>query len=270
MVGIGGNDVIDGSLGGETRTSSASQNALLIVGVLPLELSGGAMCKILPCLIAACLIACMARPLHGQSVIVVGDFTGGANGWTGQTGVSSTTSFSGALRVQNLTLILIEGGILLDGFARPMLGAEMIALSLLKADVRWIAADWLDDTLLDPTDNWSRWDDAEVRTGGLTQSFPVSHDPVAPGAPGRWDLDVLGDHSRTLTWDLSSLALDTSGPVELWLKFSMATTAALGGGVLWVDRVWLEAIPEPTSGALGVGLIVVVMAQARRRRTSRS
>ncbi len=125
---------------------------------------------------------------------------------------------------------------------------------ILSVDVTWVAAEW-------GTTPWVNFKDIAVNSdspSGWQQYTPT--DPVNPDYPGSWDPGNWGDHTRTLTWDLSDY--DTTGVTWMQIIFSSnidsnATTV----GKYYIDNVQL--IPEPaTFGLLFLGGLVLL----RRRK----
>jgi hypothetical protein len=231
------------------------------------------------CLFAV-IAACAISTAHAQSVIVIGDFEGLANGtpspegWIGQNGAVTTsfnnppgfgaTTGTGAMSVVTGTNFV--WAIRLDNAARPTLGADILSHPILKADVTWVTSQWTDSTPGDTTDNWAKWEKVAVNDNTGWQESPLTIDAANPGFPGSWDSVNFGaTHTRTIGWDLSNNVIDTGGFVQLWIATNMSATAFPQGSRFWVDNIRLEAIPEPGTFALcAIGGALALVGRRRR------
>lgn len=231
------------------------------------------------CLFAV-IAACAISTAHAQSVIVIGDFEGLANntanpeGWTGQNGATAAsfnnppgfgaTTGTGAMSVATGTNFV--WAFRLDNNARPTLGADILSHPILKADVTWVTSQWPDSTPGDTTENWAKIDVVAVNDNTGWEQVPGTIDTANPGFPGSWDSVNFGaTHTRTVGWDLSTMAIDTAGFVQLWMSTNMSNTSFPNGSRFWIDNIRLEqAIPEPTT--FGLAAIGGALALAARRR----
>jgi hypothetical protein len=123
----------------------------------------------------------------------------------------------------------------------------------LSVDVTWVAAEWGNAT-------WVNFKDIAINSDGPSgwlQLIPT--DPANPDYPGSWD-PSWGDHTRTLTWDLSGY--DATGATWMQLIFSSNfDTGTTAVGKYYIDNVQL--IPEPmTIALLGLGGLALL----RRKR----
>ena len=100
----------------------------------------------------------------------------------------------------------------------------------LSVDVTWLAAEWR-------TTPWCNFTHVAINSDGPSgwqQYTPI--DPANPNWPGTWDPVYWGDHTRTLTWDLSGY--DATGAT--WTQIIFSTDFAGSTiGKYYIDNVRL-------------------------------
>jgi hypothetical protein len=232
---------------------------------------------------AALAVVCACGNADAQSSILLGNFEGpnssNTDGWDGQNGTTvanfsgfSTTATLGTSALAVTSPAIANGAngfvwsIMFDNNDRPTLGADIVSHPILKADVTWVTSQWPDSTPGDGS-SWAKWDVVAVNDNSGWEQVPGSGDTSNPAFPGAWDAVNYGAvNTRTVSWDLSNMTIDTGGFVQLWMSVNRDTVSFPGQKVFWVDNIRLE-VPEPATLGLA-GLAGVALVALRRRMTA--
>jgi len=175
---------------------------------------------------------------------VIGDFEEDLDGWE----LTEEVETKPDLAISQSTIGATSGSTSLaltphNGWAWAVQRAvDVQQYDTLSLDVTWVAAEW------EPSDSsiWVNFKEIAVQSGNdeddMWSEF-IPSDPLNPDWPGSWDPGNWGDHTRTLTWDISSHV-----PAEdhTWMKIIWSVN--MGGGVItpgnyYIDNVKL--IPSP-------------------------
>jgi hypothetical protein len=159
--------------------------------------------------------------------VVIGDFEDGLDGWVLTGGSSIDISDIGATSGNSSLAFSGPAG----GFVWAIQWEGLLDMTnahTLSVDVTWVAAEW-------GATPWCNFKDMAINSdgpSGWSQYIPI--DPCNPDWPGSWDPVNWGDHTRTLTWDISDY--DATGATWMQMVFS----SNFGGdtpGNYYIDNV---------------------------------
>jgi len=190
--------------------------------------------------------------------IVIGDFEEGLDGWEltyeaeTKPGLAIDQSTTGATSGSRSLALTPH-----NGWAWAVqVPVDVQQYGTLMADISWVAAEW------NPNDAsiWVNFKEITVQSGNdddnVSSEF-IPSDPVNPDWPGSWDPGNWGDHTRTLTWDISSHV-----PAEnhTWMKIIFSVN--MGGGVItpgnyYIDNVRLTQSSPETVPDTSLGIVYV-------------
>lgn len=229
--------------------------------------------------------ACLLTVSASAATISIGNFEAGSldgweiSGFSSNVGRSITTDTvgattgSGSLRYN----APLPGGYVwgiqkdMNPFMASIAGSSSVILSF---DITWDQAQWTT-----AGGNWVQI--AEVAFNSAATGFgSLARDTITSdsgsGYVGGWDsTNFAGIHTRTITWDLTSLfdgseATNPYAQLALAFNFSSDFTA---GGVFYLDNIEITTaaapIPEPSSFAALAGVVMLGVVAARRRRHSK-